>query len=717
MTTPESVTKLLDEFFSPASSEEPVLAAAAGADAGPKRSKPPPPPSARGIGPGVGPRQVSAPPPRGAGNAPPPPSARRPNAAPPPPSMRPKAPAPPPSPGQTLQGVAPIALPGPSHAQTAKGIAPPPPRRESAPPPPPAPLAAAFAKPAVAVAPPPVDLVAPAEPSPSPRVEPLPQLVIEKPEVPSTEVVAAALARPGSVHDLPTDPGGGPESAVLPPESAWGAPPSLAPPDFSQPVAEALSSPAAAPPTERRPSHESLVAASREDGGGEAPAAGPARAPFETETVADDEDEALPPPGPAVKLDASDVEFTRPLPPELAVEPYGGDDDLTRPLIHAADLPREPAALPRPVPPRAPERPAVPVVVAFPPPRERAIDHAPSVQIADTSSTETTVPRAPFTAQGPGGLPRIPPPAPVPTEFEERTSRRTRSFAESIAPATGSVFPASMSGKLNTRTMLAAAAAVVGLGALVMLLRPSSGSMVLTIGGPGGAAVQGISVKIDGTERCSATPCQIEDLKPGEHVITATASGITGTTEETVRVERGEQTAHHVALKGERVRPAEAAPVAEEKPAPEPPKEEPKLAAAEPAKVVEAPKEEPARVKEEPKREVAAPVAKAARNSRPAPVAQKPAPAVASPVKAAAVAPAPKPAPVAAAGGGATLDLSSMPRAAVVVNGRPMGMTPLKGVQVQPGRQTIVFVHPDLGRKVASANLAPGARTTVGVKF
>jgi hypothetical protein len=44
-------------------------------------------------------------------------------------------------------------------------------------------------------------------------------------------------------------------------------------------------------------------------------------------------------------------------------------------------------------------------------------------------------------------------------------------------------------------------------------------------------------------------------------------------------------------------------------------------------------------------------------------------------------------------------------------------MTPLKGVKVSPGKQTIVFVHPDLGRKVASANVAAGARTTVGVKF
>jgi hypothetical protein len=346
-----------------------------------------------------------------------------------------------------------------------------------------------------------------------------------------------------------------------------------------------------------------------------------------------------------------------------------------------------------------------------------AIDHAPSVQIAD-GSTDVTVPRSPLTAQGPSGLPRIPPPAPVPAEFGEHSSRRSRSFAESIAPATGSIFPASVSRTLGNRTILAAAAAVIGVGVLVLLFRPSSGSMLLTVGGPGGAAVQGISVKVDGTERCTSTPCEIAELKAGTHVITATASGITGETEETLRVERGEQTAHHLALKGEKVRPPE--PPAEEKPAPvaEAPKEEPKAEEEKPAPVAEAPKEQraaPVAAADEPRPQKhstakAEPVASASRNTRPAAVAQKSAPASTKPE--------PKPAaPVAIAGAGATLDLSSTPRAAVVVNGRPMGMTPLKGVKVPAGRQTIVFVHPDLGRKVASANLAPGARTTVGMKF
>ena len=78
--------------------------------------------------------------------------------------------------------------------------------------------------------------------------------------------------------------------------------------------------------------------------------------------------------------------------------------------------------------------------------------------------------------------------------------------------------------------------------------------------------------------------------------------------------------------------------------------------------------------------------------------------------------PAPAPAP-AAVTGTATLDITSTPPAAVVVNGRPLGTTPLRGVHVGAGKQTVLFVHPSLGRKVASANVAPGGRASIGVKF
>jgi hypothetical protein len=71
----------------------------------------------------------------------------------------------------------------------------------------------------------------------------------------------------------------------------------------------------------------------------------------------------------------------------------------------------------------------------------------------------------------------------------------------------------------------------------------------------------------------------------------------------------------------------------------------------------------------------------------------------------------------AAPSGTATLDITSTPPAAVVVNGRPLGTTPLHNVHVAAGKQTVLFVSPSLGRKLASANVAPGGRASIGVKF
>jgi hypothetical protein len=67
--------------------------------------------------------------------------------------------------------------------------------------------------------------------------------------------------------------------------------------------------------------------------------------------------------------------------------------------------------------------------------------------------------------------------------------------------------------------------------------------------------------------------------------------------------------------------------------------------------------------------------------------------------------------------GPAFLDITSSPKANVVVNGRPLGSTPLRGIRVDAGPQTIVFVHPELGRKVASTTVSPGGHATVGVHF
>ena len=74
------------------------------------------------------------------------------------------------------------------------------------------------------------------------------------------------------------------------------------------------------------------------------------------------------------------------------------------------------------------------------------------------------------------------------------------------------------------------------------------------------------------------------------------------------------------------------------------------------------------------------------------------------------------PAPVAAPARVGVLNLGSIPRASVVVDGRPLGMTPQR-VRVPAGPHSVLFVHPDLGRAARSVNVAPGGSHTVAVQL
>ena len=91
----------------------------------------------------------------------------------------------------------------------------------------------------------------------------------------------------------------------------------------------------------------------------------------------------------------------------------------------------------------------------------------------------------------------------------------------------------------------------------------------------------------------------------------------------------------------------------------------------------------------------------------------------AAPAPAPARAPAAAPvaaAPAAAKGGNATLTFTSTPPSNVIFDGRPLGKTP-KSASVPPGQHTVVFVHPEMGRKAKSINVNPDQKATLTVKF
>lgn len=71
----------------------------------------------------------------------------------------------------------------------------------------------------------------------------------------------------------------------------------------------------------------------------------------------------------------------------------------------------------------------------------------------------------------------------------------------------------------------------------------------------------------------------------------------------------------------------------------------------------------------------------------------------------------------AAPSGQATLNINSIPVSNVILNGRPLGPTPKVGVSVSPGSHTVVFVHPEHGRKVRAVTVQAGQTATAAVRF
>lgn len=64
-----------------------------------------------------------------------------------------------------------------------------------------------------------------------------------------------------------------------------------------------------------------------------------------------------------------------------------------------------------------------------------------------------------------------------------------------------------------------------------------------------------------------------------------------------------------------------------------------------------------------------------------------------------------------------TLNINSIPVSQVILDGRPLGTTPKLGVSVSAGKHTVVFVHPEHGRKSSTVNVTAGGTATAAVRF
>jgi serine/threonine-protein kinase len=382
------------------------------------------------------------------------------------------------------------------------------------------------------------------------------------------------------------------------------------------------------------------------------------------------------------------------------------------------------------------------------------------------------------------------------------------------APSPTITLPQQRSGR-GGLWMIIAAVVVVGAAAAAYALMPKKGSLVVSVSGPAGKAIDGVQVYVDGSQRCDASPCQVTDLSRGVHFVKVAAAGYTTTAPKAVKINAGEESAENVELArgsegsglkvvaegtglrlsvdgkdygplpqeikdlspgehtvkidgGERYESleqkvmieadklfsmapklkvkkglatikagsnADGAKVllvsgSERRPVPSLPlrvditSDKPysivatkkgfsdykqniefEDGQAERTFVVDLGSGEAA--PEEDKKD-SAPAPHSAAPSTPRPSAPSAPAAPAAPVE--------KPAPVAASGKG-TLNINSIPVSNVILDGKPLGQTPKVGVSVSPGAHTVIFVHPEHGRKAKSVTVEAGKTAAAIVRF
>jgi serine/threonine-protein kinase len=95
---------------------------------------------------------------------------------------------------------------------------------------------------------------------------------------------------------------------------------------------------------------------------------------------------------------------------------------------------------------------------------------------------------------------------------------------------------------------LAAVAAVALLIGLFVALRGTSGALVVTVAGSGGQALDAVQVLVDGQVRCHASPCRVDGLPSGTHMVRARADGYQETAEIAVTISGGEEAVRNLNL-------------------------------------------------------------------------------------------------------------------------------------------------------------------------
>lgn len=102
--------------------------------------------------------------------------------------------------------------------------------------------------------------------------------------------------------------------------------------------------------------------------------------------------------------------------------------------------------------------------------------------------------------------------------------------------------------KRKTGLYAGIAAVAVLVGGFFLFGGSEPGGLVISVSGPGGKVVKGVTVQVDGKTVCSDSTCKVEDLEPGSYVVKATADGYAEMAGKAYEVAEGEQKAINIEL-------------------------------------------------------------------------------------------------------------------------------------------------------------------------
>ncbi len=93
-----------------------------------------------------------------------------------------------------------------------------------------------------------------------------------------------------------------------------------------------------------------------------------------------------------------------------------------------------------------------------------------------------------------------------------------------------------------------AAAVALVVGALLLVLWPRAGSLVVTVSGPGNKPLDAVEIMVNGEKKCASSPCTIEGLKADTYYVRAHAAGYQAMADLAVAVAGGGRAVQNLTL-------------------------------------------------------------------------------------------------------------------------------------------------------------------------